>query len=131
MHTSDDTRTTSDRISKDETFDLISSEKVDGTAVYNRDDEKLGSIQNLMLGKRDGCVRYAVLSYGGLFSMGDNLYPLPWEALTYSEDKGGYVVNLSKDQLDRNKAPSYPRGQEPSWNEDYDTRVRSYYLNEA
>ena len=127
MQSFDESRTGSDRLAKDETFDLISSEKVDGTAVYNRKDEKLGTIHHFMVGKRDGQVRFAVLSYGGLFGMGDDFYPLPWEALTYSVDKGGYVVNIDKDRLDRSTAPSYPRGQEPTWNEEYDTRVRTYY----
>jgi hypothetical protein len=128
MQTFDETRTSGDRLAQDETFDLISSEKVDGTAVYNLEDEKLGTIHHFMVGKRDGQVRYAVMSYGGLFGMGDDFYPLPWDALTYSVDKGGYVVNVDKDRLDRAKEPSYPRGQEPAWNEDYDVRVRNYYL---
>ena len=126
MQTTDETRTSSDRLAQDETFDLISSEKVEGTAVYNPKDEKLGTIHHFMVGKRDGRVRYAVLSYGGLFGMGDDFYPLPWDALTY-KDKGGYLVNIDKDRLDRDKAPSYPRGQEPNWDESYDTRVRNYY----
>ncbi len=128
MQTIDETRTGRDTLAKDETFDLISSDKVDGTAVYNLEDEKLGKIDHFMVGKRDGRVHYAVLDYGGFFGSGDDLYPLPWEALTYSVDKGGYVVNINKDRLDRDRAPSYRRGEEPTWNADYDTRVRSYYL---
>lgn len=126
--TYDETRADSDTLTRDETFDLISSQKVDGTAVYNPQDEKLGKIDHVMIGKRDGRARFAVLDYGGLFGMGDDLYPLPWESLTYSKDKGGYVVNIAKDRLDRSKAPSYRRGEEPSWNADYDARVRDYYL---
>lgn len=41
----------------DETYDLISSEKVDGTSVYSRNGDKLGSIDHVMIGKRDGRVR--------------------------------------------------------------------------
>lgn len=127
QQTFDETRTGGDTLAKDETFDLISSDKVDGTAVYNAKDEKLGKIDHFMVGKRDGRVRYAVLDYGGFFGSGDELYPLPWEALTYSVDKAGYVVNIDKDRLDRDRAPSYQRGQEPNWNSDYDTRIRDYY----
>lgn len=128
MQTFDETRTDRDRLAQDETFDLISSEKVEGTAVYNLADEKLGTIHHFMVGKRDGEVRYAVLSYGGLFSMGDDFYPLPWDALTYNAQKGGYVVDIDKDRLDRDTAPSYRRGEEPTWDEEYDSRVRGYYL---
>lgn len=118
---------TGDTLAKDETYDLISSEKVNGTTVYNLQDEKLGKIDHFMVGKRDGRVRYAVLDYGGFFGAGDELYPLPWEALTYNVDKNGYVVNIRKEQLDREQAPSFRRGEEPTWDADYDTRVRNYY----
>lgn len=71
----------SEKLALGETPDLISSEKVDGTAVYNREGEKLGAIHHFMVGKRDGRVYYAVMSFGGLFGMGVDHYPLPWGVL--------------------------------------------------
>lgn len=112
-------------LGQDETGDLISSEKVDGTAVYNRDGERLGTIHHFMVGKRDGRVRYAVMSFGGLFGMGERFHPLPWDVLTYDTDKGGYAVDLDKDRLEG--APSFERGQEPSYDQDYGERVYGYY----
>jgi len=91
----------------EETQELISSEKVDGTSVYSQNGDKLGSIHHFMVGKRDGRVRYAVLSFGGLFE-GDRYYPLPWSALTYNTDLDGYSVALDKEQL--KNSPSYERG---------------------
>jgi hypothetical protein len=44
--------------------DVISSDKVEGTSVYNNAGEKLGSIDDLMIDKRSGQVRYAVLEFG-------------------------------------------------------------------
>lgn len=117
--------TDSDTFARDETGDLISSAKVEGTAVFGRDGERLGTIDHFMVGKRDGRVRYAVMSFGGLFGMGENHHPLPWDQLTYDEDKGGYSVSLDKDRL--KDAPSYRRDQEPSWDRDYDRRVFGYY----
>ena len=114
-----------DTLSRQETNDLISSEKVDGTAVYNKNGEKLGTIKHFMVGKRDGRVRYAVMSFGGLFGMGERYHPLPWNALTYDERQGGYAVNLTKEQLEG--APSYERGQEPSYDRDYESRINGHY----
>jgi sporulation protein YlmC with PRC-barrel domain len=48
-----------------ETGDLIASDKVEGTAVYDRNGTKLGSVYNFMVEKRSGHVAYAVLSFGG------------------------------------------------------------------
>jgi len=117
--------TDSDIIARDETTDLISSEKVGGTAVYNREGEKLGTISNFMVGKRNGRVEYAVLSFGGLFGMGERNYPLPWDVLTYDTDKDGYVVDLDKDRL--KDAPSYERGSDPSYDRTYGEQVYRYY----
>ncbi len=112
-------------LARDETHDLISSEKVDGTAVYNRDSERLGTIHHFMVGKRDGKVRYAVLSFGGLFGIGERFHPLPWDILTYDTDKGGYVVDLSKEILQG--APSFERGSEPTYDADYGQRIHGHY----
>jgi hypothetical protein len=110
---------------RDEAHDLIASDRVEGTAVYNREGEKLGTISRFMVGKRSGRVEYAVMGFGGLFGMGERDYPLPWDVLDYEPDKGGYVVDLDKDQLE--KAPSFERGTEPTYNRDYGEQVYTYY----
>jgi hypothetical protein len=108
----------------DETQSLISSDKVDGTSVYSRDGDKLGSIHHFMVGKRDGQVRYAVLNFGGMFE-GDRYYPLPWKALNYNTELGGYEIGIDKEQL--KNSPSFERGSEPTYDAEYDRKLRSYY----
>ena len=56
-----------------ETGRLIASDKVEGTAVYNRQGEHLGSVHNFMVDKRTGQVEYAVLSFGGFLGIGRKL----------------------------------------------------------
>ena len=85
---------------------LIASNKVEGTAVYNQKGERLGTVENFMVGRRSGQVAYAVLSFGGFLGVGEGHHPLPWNALTYDTKLGGYVVDLDKAQL--SKAPSSP-----------------------
>lgn len=115
----------SNTIARDETQDLISSEKVEGTSVFSRQGERLGTIQNFMVGKRNGRVEYAVLSFGGLFGMGEKFYPLPWDVLTYDTDKGGYAVDLDKDRLAG--APSFEKGQDPTYDRAFGERVHGHY----
>ena len=62
---------------------VISSDKVEGSAVYNVNGDKLGSIDDLMIDKLSGQVRYAVLEFGGFLGMGTDRYPLPWSMLKY------------------------------------------------
>ena len=75
------TTTSAGGVASDETDRLIASNKVEGTAVYNRQGERLGSIYNFMVDKRSGQVEYAVMSFGGFLGIGDSYHPLPWKAL--------------------------------------------------
>ena len=93
-----------------ETGDLIASDKVEGTAVYDRNGTKLGSVYNFMVEKRSGHVAYAVMSFGGFLGMGSSYHPLPWNQLTYDPAQGGYVVDLTKEQLEG--APTYSASEE-------------------
>jgi hypothetical protein len=112
-------------IPTDETVSLIASDKVEGTNVYNPNGEKLGSIYNVMIGKASGQVEYAVLQFGGMLGLGSDYYPLPWDVLTYDEDQGGYVVELSKEMLE--KAPHYPAGREPIYTPAYGGEIYGAY----
>jgi hypothetical protein len=104
---------------------LIAAEKVKGTDVYNRAGEKLGSVEDIMIDKVSGRAIYAVMSFGGFLGMGEKHHPLPWATLKYDTQKGGYVVNLDKKQLEG--APSYDRDSEFKWTPDYGRKVDSYY----
>jgi hypothetical protein len=108
-----------------ETTSLIGSDKVDGTAVYGSDQQKIGSIERVMIDKISGKVAYAVLSFGGFLGMGEDYYPVPWPTLKYDTNLGGYLVNLTKDQLA--KAPKYSESQGWNWNRENDRRVYDYY----
>lgn len=112
-------------IETDENTEIIASNKVEGTAVYNAQGEKLGSIYNFLVGKRSGKVDYAVLQFGGILGLGADYYPLPWEVLTYDTEQGGYVVNLDKAMLE--KAPRYAASDEPTFDRDYGREVYGYY----
>ena len=109
----------------DETSRLIASNKVEGTAVYGRDGDRLGSIYNFMVDKRAGKVEYAVMTYGGFLGMGTRYYPMPWDILTYDTRLGGYRVEMVERDLER--APSFDRNSEPSFDRRYNDRVRGWY----
>ena len=91
---------------------LIGSDKVEGTAVYGADSQRVGSIERVMIDKISGKVAYAVLGFGGFLGIGDDHYPLPWQSLKYDTSLGGYVTGITDRQL--NGAPKY--SDESSWN---------------
>ncbi|MCS4294975.1 PRC-barrel domain-containing protein [Comamonas piscis] len=104
---------------------VISSDKVQGTKVYNPNGDKLGSVESLLLDKLSGKVRYAVMEFGGFLGMGTDVYPLPWETLKYDTGLGGYVVSLTKEQLEG--APRYARETTQDYNDEYGRKVNEYY----
>jgi hypothetical protein len=112
--------------SRRETVSLIGSDKVDGTAVYGADDQKIGSVQRVMIDKASGKVAYAVVSFGGFLGMGEDYYPLPWPNLKYDGSVGGYRVGITEDQL--KGAPRFDRNTEWDWSDrSKDRAVYDYY----
>jgi hypothetical protein len=109
----------------EETDRLIASDKVEGTAVYNRQGERLGTVHNFMVDKRSGQAEYAVMSFGGFLGMGESYHPLPWKVLTYDPNQGGYIIDLDKDRLEG--APSYRAEDQPRYDRAYDDRINGYY----
>jgi PRC-barrel domain len=111
----------------DETNRLISSEKVDGTAAYDRSGERLGSVHHLMIGKSSGHVEYAVMSFGGFLGIGEDYTPLPWRSLTYDTRLGGYRVDIDRNRLEQ--APRYGRDALPNWSDrGYRERIDTYWM---
>ena len=104
---------------------VISSDKVEGSAVYNVNGDKLGSIDDLMIDKLSGQVRYAVMEFGGFLGMGTDRYPLPWSMLKYDTKFDGYVVPVDKSQLE--KAPRYSPNETPDYSDEYGRKVHDYY----
>lgn len=110
----------------DEAHALISSRRVEGTSVYDREGQKLGSVHSVMIGKRDGRVAYAVLSAGGILGFGSHVHPLPWSMLTYEIDREAYVVGITREQL--NAAPTMTLDEtDRPIDRDYQERVSAYW----
>lgn len=112
-------------LERDETANLISSEKVDGTTVYSKEGERIGQVHHFMVGKRSGQVEYAVLTCGGFLGLGAEYRPIPWNALSYDTDKGGYVLKFDSSRLA--DSPSYARENEPPWDSEYGRSIYTYY----
>jgi hypothetical protein len=109
-----------------ETVSLIGSDKVEGTAVYGPDDNKIGAVQRVMIDKISGKIAYAVVSFGGFLGMGEEYYPMSWSKLDYDTDLGGYRVDITEEQL--RSAPNFSRSTDWDWsNRTNDERVYKHY----
>lgn len=113
--------------SMSETARLIAASKVNGTNVYNRRGDTLGTIYDVMLDKRTGRVEYAVMSFGGFLGIGEHYHPLPWNILEYDERQGGYVVDLDRARLQG--APAFTAAEAATGG--YGRQVDAYYAGVA
>ena len=111
---------------QDETTSLISASKVTGTNVYNTSGDWLGELHDVMIDKVSGKIAYAVLSFGGFLGVGERYHPLPWAALKYDTRQGGYVVGITREQLQG--APTFARDMQPAWGDRvYEKGIHDYY----
>ena len=105
---------------------LIESDRVEGTAVYDRSGNRIGTIKRMMLEKMSGRVAYAVMSFGGFFGIGADEYAVPWGMLDYDTSLEGYRTNLTAEQL-RN-APSFSRDRGHDWSDrNRERELHDYY----
>jgi sporulation protein YlmC with PRC-barrel domain len=79
--------------------------------VVNLEGQDIGRIEELMIDVTTGRVAYAVLSFGGFMGIGNKLFALPWSALTVDEQKKRFVVNITKDALE--KMPGFDKDHWP------------------
>jgi sporulation protein YlmC with PRC-barrel domain len=102
---------------------LISSEDVEGTNVYDMKATKIGEVDHLMIDKISGRVTYAVMSFGGFLGLGHSHYPIPWGALKYDTKLDGYVTGISEQQL--KDAPAFS---DDSWTDrNWEAKTYQHY----
>jgi hypothetical protein len=98
------------------------------SVVENRHKEKLGKIEDFMVGV-DGRLKYAILSHGGFLGIGDVLIPVPYEALMTGDEKGTAVLDIDKPALEKalnfeNK--TWPDFTSAEWEEKIDRYFGAY-----
>jgi sporulation protein YlmC with PRC-barrel domain len=115
---------------------LIDSNRVEGTEVYDRSGKHIGSVKRLVIDKVSGRVVYTVVSFGGFLGMGGDTYTVPWSALSYDTTLGGYATNITPQQLKDAPADSRNRDEDQRWSDRvaeaslYDHYGSPYYWSE-
>jgi len=98
------------------------------TTVENRHGEKLGTIQDFIVGV-DGRLKYAILSHGGFLGIGDVLIPIPFDALTTGGEKGTAVLDTDKQTLEKAlnfESKKWPDLTAAEWEEKVDRYFAAY-----
>jgi sporulation protein YlmC with PRC-barrel domain len=105
---------------------LMGADTLLGNDVYNTKGEDLGDIKEIMLDMASGSVAYAVLSFGGILTLGKKLFAVPWHALKLDKKNKRFTLDVDKERL--KMAPGFDQDHWPDMaDEVWSKEVHSFY----
>ena len=105
---------------------LMGADTLIGNDVTNLEGDDLGSIKEIMLDMQTGRIAYAVLSFGGVFGMGEKLFAVPWNALTLNTQNKRFEIDVDKTQLEN--APGFNKDRWPDMADmNWEREIHAYY----
>lgn len=106
---------------------VVKSSEVLGVEVKSMSREKLGSINDMVIDKASGKVKYVVLDFGGFLSFGNKFFAIPWGLFTYDTVEDCFLIKLDKEQL--NNAPGFDKDHWPNFaDQAFIGTLDKYYL---
>lgn len=105
---------------------LMSVDTLQGNEVHNLQGDDLGGIKDIMLDMHSGQVAYVVLSFGGVFGMGEKLFAVPWNALKLDTKNKCFILDADKERLEN--APGFDKDKWPDMaDKTWANKIHSYY----
>jgi len=102
-------------------YSVVKSAEVIGVSVENPEGDSLGKIEELVIDKIEGKIRYAVLSFGGILGLGEKLFAIPWNVLHYNNERDCFIISVPYEKLKNAKGfdiDKWPNMADESWNTD-------------
>lgn len=92
---------------------VVKASEVVGVSVKNTAHDNLGEINDIVIDKIQGNIKYMVLDFGGFMSFGNKFFAVPWHLFQYDNDHGHFVLNIEKDRL--KNAPGFDKNNWPNF----------------
>jgi sporulation protein YlmC with PRC-barrel domain len=109
---------------------LMGADTLIGDHVHNLQNEHLGTVKEIMLDMQTGMVAYVVMASGGVLTIGEKLFAVPWEALTLDTANKRFTMDITKERIEN--APGFDADHWPDMaNQAWMTEVHSYYRRDA
>lgn len=89
-----------------QTEDELRTSKLVGTKVYNKANENIGSIEDIVL-KSDGAMDEVVLSVGGFLGMGEKYVSVPFSSLKVTRDGNSLKIVTDGTKESLKAQPAY------------------------
>lgn len=106
--------------------ELMGADTLIGDHVHNLKNEHLGEIKEIMLDMRSGKIAYAVMSSGGVLSIGEKLFAVPWDALKLDTEHKRFTLDVDLDRI--KNAPGFDTGNWPDMaSPEWKNQIHTYY----
>ena len=83
----------------DEFKSVISSQDVEGEAVYNTEGKKLGTVDHLVIERVSGRICSVVITGSGFLGLGHAHCQVPWAALKYNPKRNGFEIQKAAEPV--------------------------------
>lgn len=118
-----------DVANNDRNWRLHRASEAVGMLVRNGAD-KLGKVEDIVIGTQAGDIRYLAMSFGGFLGIGDKYFAVPWDAvrLEYDTDHKDFFVmfDATKEQL--KNAPGFDKDHWPNFgDEQWAKQIEEHY----
>jgi sporulation protein YlmC with PRC-barrel domain len=93
----------------------LTASSIIGDEVYNKNDEHLGDIKDVMIDITTGKIEYYVIEFGGFLGIGEKFFAVPFRVLEVNSGKRLFVLDQPREVLE--KAPGFDKDHWPKTNE--------------
>jgi sporulation protein YlmC with PRC-barrel domain len=104
-----------------ETYGVVRASELMDFDVENTANEDLGDVDDAFVTLPDGCLKYVLVSSGGILGLGEDQFLVPWRAVALNLEDGRLVLNVDQSVFDT--APIFdgnnvPDMTDPNWDAD-------------
>ena len=103
----------------------LSIDDLDGADVRNPQDERLGSVNDLVLNPNTGAVSHVVIARGGFLGIGRDYIAVPWQHFRATPGLNALVLNAPKDAVEN--APQLDSDMGPAAFEQVRPKIEQYW----
>ena len=93
---------------------FLTATSIIGDKIFNLQDEKLGSVKDIMIDVESGKIEYMVIEMGGFLGIGEKFFAIPFNMLKLDAKNQCFVLNQDKAKLQ--EAPGFDKEHWPETN---------------
>ncbi len=109
---------------------LMGADTLIGDHIHNMQNEHLGTVKEIMIDMQSGQIAYVVMASGGVLTIGEKLFAVPWEALALDPANHQLRMNIDKERIEA--APGFDKDHWPDMaNSAWATELHNYYGTSA